>query len=326
MPAVSVIVPVYNSERYLQRCVDSILGQTLHDIELILIDDGSIDGSGELCDAYADKDSRVRTVHKENGGAASARNKGIAIARGDYVGFVDSDDYIEPDMYGQMYGEALQNGAQLILCDGIKESAGGQAPYTGQPLREGFYTKEQMYREYFPCLLMREEIEFPPTISNCLCLVKRSLLETHALRYDEGAKYCEDSLFGSLIAYYADSFCYLKHKYLYHYCFNASSTTHTPHLDKWDVFQRIIGLSRAFFSQAEDYDFTLQLSVQAIYFAFNAINELRSSDLPDKEKRERIRNISSSEELKTAWEGFRMPENISFKLKIRIFLLKHGLL
>lgn len=325
MPAVSVIVPVYNCEGYLHRCVDSILGQTLKDLELLLIDDGSTDSSGALCDAYASRDSRVRALHKENGGAASARNKGLDNARGDYVGFVDADDYIEPDMYGQMHQAAVQSGAQLVLCDGIREGADGTAVYMSQPIREGFYSKEQMYREYFPCLLMREDIEFPPTISNWLCMVKRSLLEEHAVRYDKGAKYCEDSLFGSLAAYYADSFYYLKHKHLYHYCFNASSTTHTLHLDKWEVFQHIIGLSRSFFLQAQDYNFALQLSIQAVYFAFNAINELRSSDLPKQETRRRIREIAASQELRAAWKDFKMPENISIRLKLRVLLLKYRL-
>lgn len=325
MPAVSVIVPVYNCEGYLHRCVESILGQALTDLELLLIDDGSTDSSGALCDAYENRDSRVRAIHKENGGAASARNKGLDIARGDYVGFVDADDYIEPYMYGQMHDAAVQSGAQLVLCDGIREGANGTEQHMSQPIREGHYTKEQMYREYFPCLLMREDIEFPPTISNCLCMVKRSLLEEHALRYDRGARYCEDSLFGSLIAYYADSFYYLKHKHLYHYCFNASSTTHTLHLDKWDVFQHIIGLSRSFFSQAEDYDFALQLSIQTVYFAFNAINELRLSDLPKEDKRAKICDIASSQELKAAWKDFKMPKNISIRLKLRILLLKYRL-
>ena len=94
-PTISVIIPVYNTEMYLRRCIDSVLAQTYQDFELLLIDDGSKDSSGAICDEYAAKDARVRVFHKENGGVSSARNLGLDNARGEWVTFVDSDDYIE---------------------------------------------------------------------------------------------------------------------------------------------------------------------------------------------------------------------------------------
>lgn len=100
---ISVIVPVYNTKKYLRRCVNSLLQQTFQDLEIILVDDGSTDGSGELCDSYAARYERIRVLHKENGGSSSARNLGLDNARGDYVGFVDSDDYADPDMYERLY-------------------------------------------------------------------------------------------------------------------------------------------------------------------------------------------------------------------------------
>ncbi|OOL43593.1 glycosyl transferase family 2, partial [Enterococcus faecium] len=98
-----MIVPVYKVEKYLRKCVDSILAQTFTDFEVILVDDGSPDNSGKICDEYAEKDNRVRVIHKENGGLSSARNAGIDVARGKYLGFVDSDDYIDEDMYEILY-------------------------------------------------------------------------------------------------------------------------------------------------------------------------------------------------------------------------------
>lgn len=106
MPKVSVIVPVYNAEKYLQECVDSILRQTLADLELILVDDGSTDSSPALCDWYAEQDARVKVIHKPNGRAASARNAGIRAASGDYVAFVDSDDWVSPEMYEKCWAPA----------------------------------------------------------------------------------------------------------------------------------------------------------------------------------------------------------------------------
>lgn len=116
-PKISVIVPVYNAEQYLCRCIDSILSQTFTDFELLLIDDGSSDKSGDMCDGYAQKDSRVRVFHKENGGVSSARQCGIDIAQGEYIIHADSDDWVESSMLYDMYEEALKTNADIILCD-----------------------------------------------------------------------------------------------------------------------------------------------------------------------------------------------------------------
>lgn len=113
---ISVIVPVYNTKEYLERCVNSLLMQTYSDMEIILVDDGSTDGSGELCDGFADREQRIRVFHKENGGSSSARNLGLDNAKGDYIGFVDSDDYVDADMYERLYAAIREhhvNAAQI---------------------------------------------------------------------------------------------------------------------------------------------------------------------------------------------------------------------
>lgn len=112
---ISVIVPVYKAERYLDECVESILGQTYRNLEVILVDDGSPDRSGALCDQWAEKDPRIRVIHRENGGAAATRNTGIDVARGDYIGFVDSDDVLRCDMY-EILLSALQKSEKKIAC------------------------------------------------------------------------------------------------------------------------------------------------------------------------------------------------------------------
>lgn len=118
-PEISIIVPVYKVEKYLSKCVDSILAQTFTDFELILVDDGSPDSCGKICDEYALKDSRIKVIHKENGGLSDARNAGIAVAKGEYLGFVDSDDYIAPDMYELLYRLIRENDADISICDAV---------------------------------------------------------------------------------------------------------------------------------------------------------------------------------------------------------------
>lgn len=112
-PLISIIVPVYNIEEYLPRCVKTLQGQTYPHIEILLVDDGSTDGTGALCHRLAEEDPRVRVFHKENGGSSSARNLGIAEAKGEYLGFVDSDDYVEPDMYEKLYAAIKQYGVSV---------------------------------------------------------------------------------------------------------------------------------------------------------------------------------------------------------------------
>lgn len=116
MPLISVIVPVYKAENYLDRCVKSILSQTIRDLELILVEDGSPDRSGEICDDWLEKDSRVKVIHQENAGAGAARNAGLAIAQGDYIGFVDSDDWIHPQMYEVLYSSLSHNNCDMAMC------------------------------------------------------------------------------------------------------------------------------------------------------------------------------------------------------------------
>lgn len=112
---ISVIVPIYNTEPYLNKCIDSIIGQTYQDLEIILVDDGSTDRSGEICNAYEKTDKRVRVIHKRNGGASSARNAGLEIAKGKYIGFVDSDDYIAADMYESLI-ICLDDDVDIVTC------------------------------------------------------------------------------------------------------------------------------------------------------------------------------------------------------------------
>ena len=179
---ISVIVPVYNVEKYLSRCVDSILGQTFSDLEVILVNDGSKDTSGSICDSYVAKDTRVRVIHKENGGLSSARNAGIDAAVGEYLAFVDSDDWIEPEMYETMLGLIETYGADLV-CAGRYDVDGetGEKTVGLCPEKEERISSEEMVGKIF--------LWDGCDSSACDKIYHRSLFET--FRYPEG-KVCED--------------------------------------------------------------------------------------------------------------------------------------
>ena len=123
-PLLSIIVPVYDVERYLPKCIDSILAQTFTDFELILVEDGSPDNCPALCDAAAEKDARVRVIHQKNGGLSAARNAGLDVARGEYIGFVDSDDFVLPQYLEWLYDALCSCGTRMSMCRyrGIQEN------------------------------------------------------------------------------------------------------------------------------------------------------------------------------------------------------------
>ena len=126
-PLISIIVPVYKVEAYLDQCVKSIACQTYENLEIILVDDGSPDHCPEMCDEWAKKDSRIKVIHKENGGLGAARNAGIAVANGDYIGFIDSDDWCEPDMFQELLESCVQFNASVAVCNAFIDWENGWA-------------------------------------------------------------------------------------------------------------------------------------------------------------------------------------------------------
>lgn len=169
---ISVIVPVYNIKEYIGRCVDSILAQTWKNLEVLLVDDGSTDGTGELVDELREKDARIRVFHKKNGGSSSARNFGIREAKGKYLGFVDSDDYIEPFMYGRLYRAMKETG--MPIAQGARSEMDEQGNALPDicipPERELVYDSEAFMQEL---LLHKGDCSF------CTKLVDKTLFEKH---------------------------------------------------------------------------------------------------------------------------------------------------
>lgn len=181
-PLLSVIIPVYNVEAFLTRCVGSVLNQTYDNLEVILIDDGSRDGSGGICDDYAARDSRVRVIHKENGGLSSARNAGLDAAGGDYIAFVDSDDWVEADAYAHMLS-LMEKYSVKLVCGGRYDVDGktGQRRVGLCPKKEEKISAEELAGRIF----LWDNCDS----SACDKLYHRSLLEN--FRYPLG-KICED--------------------------------------------------------------------------------------------------------------------------------------
>lgn len=183
LPLISVIIPVYKVEKFLPKCLDSIIGQTYKNLEIILIDDGSTDNSGKICDEYALKDTRIRVVHQKNQGLPLARNAGLKIAHGEYIAFVDSDDYIELDMYEYLWKLISKQNADVAMCNACED--------------EGFYSQKPIDVPY-ALGPIQKFFEFSDWMAPWNKLYKRELIGD--VRFDPTASTGEDELFNFELA------------------------------------------------------------------------------------------------------------------------------
>lgn len=207
-PLISVIVPVYNAEGNLNRCVNSILNQTLTDFELLLVNDGSKDSSGDICDTLAKTDIRVRVFHKENGGASSARNLGIDNAIGEYICFVDSDDYVDNTYLSAFFVDALKDDKKTFVIQRLVNINEGR--YSKQhEYVEGLYVKSEFSKLFSLNLIMKRGYPF------CK-LYNSKILKTHNIKLNPNIHFCEDLLFMLTYLKYVDT-VYLSNDINYNY-------------------------------------------------------------------------------------------------------------
>ena len=326
MELVSIIVPIYKVEEYLDVCVQSIRCQTYPCLEIILVDDGSPDGCPQMCDTFAAEDDRIKVIHKGNAGVAAARNTGLDAAGGEYLTFVDSDDYIDPVMYAEMMKQAERVSCDLVMCDCIKEFPDHSELYT-HDIRQGYYDRDQLQNEYYPHLLMMETVEYPPTISNCLCLFKRDLLSRGGkeMHYIPGIRFSEDLLFGARLMRAADSFFYMKGKAFYHYYMNPASATHTYAPDKWDNYLRLHREIRCCFWEDSGYNFQHQVDLCLLFFLYNTIGDIRYTDTMEySEKIKKIRDILADKNVRQMFHRVRIRKlAVSWKLKVITLCYKY---
>ena len=208
MSMVSIIVPIYNIEGYIRECIDSILAQTYPDFELILVDDGSPDNCGRICDEYAEKDVRIKVIHKENGGLTSARNAGLSVAKGDWIMHVDGDDWIEPDMIESLIEAAKAAEADLVFGDFIKYGANAgnkQLPSWGSDKIDSL----SRYIAYSMTTIWGS-------------IAKRSLYTEHSLKSPDGVSYCEDFHLIVRLCHFAKKIVNV-HRPFYHYRYRPTS-------------------------------------------------------------------------------------------------------
>lgn len=193
-PKISFIVPIYNVEKYLKECVDSILSQTYRNFELILVDDGSPDGCPEMCDEYAKQDSRVVVIHKKNGGLSDARNAGLDIAKGEYIGFVDSDDYISPIMYETLINRILSDKSDLAICEYVRVSESG-VKLSNDELNHKMHNRCYSSKEFIKELFIPYGISYVVTVNK---LYRKDIF--NELRFPAGKQHEDEFIIHRVIA------------------------------------------------------------------------------------------------------------------------------
>lgn len=283
MPKVSVVVPVYNKAPYLKKCIESILSQTLSDIELILVNDGSKDNSEEVCKSYLD-DKRVIYVYQDNSGPAVARQNGIDHASGEYLGFIDADDWIEPDMYEVMYTKAVQADADIVMCNTIENEDGRRFE---PALRNGEYDRDEILRDVLPKSLAfinsygsRGVIRW----CNWLRVFRRETVIKNNVRFDPRFFIGEDLQFTYQATLCSHKFVYLGDKYLHHNRVVEGSLSRGYNRNLWDKTTQLIELLYDITEGFTDTDLMDSMHLRAFFFVTETIENEFKLDCPHSKK------------------------------------------
>lgn len=241
MPHISVIVPVYNVEKYLHRCVDSILAQTFSDFELILVDDGSPDNCGKICDEYAEKDNRIYVIHKENGGLSDARNAGLDIAKGEYVFFCDSDDYIDEYLFESVV-PYLVDGYDLVSFrhDKVFDDRESVPCLYSSVLSDFEFHSAKDRFDFINNVFMMYGIGF----ESCTRIFKRSIIEEYHIRFEDNKRIFAEDICFSLYYLPHTKKLYASKKILYHYYQRANSimgeNMNRSNMGRYDLLARSV--------------------------------------------------------------------------------------
>ncbi len=314
---ISLVIPVYNVEKYLRKCLDSVCVQSGTVAEILLVNDGSTDNSLQICKEYAEKDGRIHIIDQENGGLSNAVRVGVRAASCDYIGFVDSDDYIEKDMYEKLAGAIVESGAEIALCDYDRVDESGaclQVTDLGIPAA---------------CVLTKENGAFPypvfPSIrkgmsgtyisgSRCNKLIKRDLLVNCFSFEDKGVSMGEDAALIIPVMMECDRMVYVK-EVLYHYLQRGDSIAHVYKSSYLEDWEKIVNNMQ----QASAYYNIIDFHSCALAWLFNiCFLKLRECDnMTKKQKREELKKIAKNKKA----AAYCKPTKTKLKFKYAVYLL-----
>jgi len=305
MEIISIIIPIYNTEKYLARCLDSIISQTYSNVEIILVNDGSRDNSLKICKEYQNTDNRIKVIDKVNEGVSVARNHGLEVATGDYVGFVDPDDWIEPNMYESMFRTINKNKCNIAFCNYFKDNKFSSSPKKFK-FKKNILGKLDIIDELIGNMIGIEDI-IPKyyNIMGCVwrCLYRKEFIDKHNLRFKPGITIMEDLIFTIEALIYCDKVC-IDHSILYHYMQNKSSSLHKYNQKMW-IDQISVHDTLESMLKDCDLDEYMRNRLDSRYIAMSACaigNEMYKGNTKFKKKMELVKYIVKDEKLKEVLE------------------------
>ncbi len=320
MPSLSIIVPIYNGEAFLAKCIDSILSQNYTDFELVLVDDGSTDGSLTICHDYEQKDSRVVVFHKDNAGLVAARKSGLAVAKGKYIGFVDCDDYIDNAMYSDLMGAAERDDSDIAVA-GIIIDYPNASSHVYNMFPEGFYHKEALDTKVIPKMLTYSGfIKFGLIPGVVVKVFKREILEKTFPLIPDTLNIGEDTAITSYSVMQANSIS-IVHSAAYHYIQGDDSM-----IRKFNP-QRFRNVCKLYdcLSKIENADYHKQLPLYMSYLVFSVVAECAAKSGYDKKTLNKtIKEILQHEMSKTVLKNADISA-LGFKDKVKIYLMRYCL-
>jgi len=340
-PKVSIIVPVYNTEKYLKRCLDSLKNQTLEDIEIIIVDDGSEAACASFCEEFAKEDIRIKVIHKENEGLGFARNSGLDVALGKYIGFVDSDDYIEPEMCEGLYNAAEKFNAELVVA-GICFVGGNMFGKEGEYVKKNFFNENKVFEgsaEIKKLLLgvvgalPNEPDDSRYGVSVCKNLFKREVIEENNLRFlSERKVLSEDTIFTVEYIKCIKKAVGIPEAY-YCYCRNGDSLSksyNNKRFEKSMIFLKELEDRIKIIYEKEEYKIYLDRLIQGFgrILCSQEIMHARENKLSFWELRKRLKEICTRQEIADvlkSYPWYKLPIKqavFAFTIKYKLYFLQ----
>lgn len=291
---VSIVIPIYNAEAYISQGLRSLQNQTLKDIEVIMVNDGSVDGSENICRSFAERDERFVLINQENGGSAAARKKGMLAAHGEYIGFMDADDWCEPDMFEKLYTVGHSKDVDIVFCNCYRDYP-DRTVMCKKQIRDGFYDRKQIEEEILPRTLAGINSKGEPNAirwANYIRIYKRSLIEAHSIYNDPRFRRCQDLQLTFEATLCAQSYYYLGDEYLYHNRVVEGSQSRGYTKNQWEKLRILIQRLYEDVDQFNDINLHEQMDLCAFFFAvYTCENEGRRCESVSQEIKDK--NIKS---------------------------------
>lgn len=318
MKKVSVIIPVYNVEKYFNQCMESVFSQTYANLEIILVDDGSTDNSGTMCDGYKEKDQRIVVIHKQNGGLSSARNAALEIATGEYVCFIDSDDFVENNLIELTVDKLEKTGADVCMFSYYTYNGEKSIPHT-RPLDKEIYKKDEILSTVMPMFIGQKGADGGVLLGFVCCQVFRKSTIGYQRFKSERDYYAEDVVFDLEFYSDIDKMCVIN-KPLYYYRYVESSLSNGYRKNLFDKFMQLYDFKADAVIKCNLPDCEDRLNRVAFRSAIGGVlNVKKATELTNKEKRKEIKKIATNPIVRGALKKIKTS---GIKEKIFALLLK----